>query len=184
MVFGLFARTKPVPSVELLYGDIVAAARLKRLFSTMGAPDTVMGRFDALALHVILVLRRLRALPAPAESLAQELVDRFFADLDSALREIGIGDVSVPKKIKKLGQAFYGRADAYEKALAPDAAADALEQALARNLLDRPDEPVLATALAQHVRMLKRAIDSMDLEQFLTGRALQDALAAAGLDKP
>ncbi len=179
MVLGLFSRTKPVPSVDLVYGDIVAAARLPRIYRVMGVPDTVMGRFDALALHLVLVLRRLRALPAPAESLAQELVDRFFADLDAALREIGIGDVSVPKKIKKLGQAFYGRAEAYETALAPDAAADALGQALARNLLDRPDEPVLATALAQHVRGLVRKVDRMDLGQFLSGRALMDALDPA-----
>ena len=173
MVFGLFSRSKPVPSVELVYGDIVAAARLPRLYSAMGAPDTVMGRFDTLALHLVLVLRRLHALPPPAESLAQELVDRFFADLDSALREIGIGDVSVPKKIKKLGQAFYGRAEAYEKALAEDAPADALEQALARNILDRPDEPLLATALAQYVRGLVKRIGLMDLERFLAGTALQ-----------
>jgi cytochrome b pre-mRNA-processing protein 3 len=176
MVFGLFARSKPVPSVERVYGDIVAAARLPKLYSTMGVPDTVMGRFDALALHVILVLRRLRALPAPADSLAQELVDRFFSDIDAALREIGIGDVSVPKKIKKLGQAFYGRAEAYEKALGTDASADALEQALARNLLERPDEPVLATALAQHVRALAGSINEMDFERILSGSALSDAL--------
>lgn len=162
--------------MELVYGDIVAAARLPRLYAVMGTPDTVMGRFDALALHIVLVLRRLQALPSPADSLAQELVDRFFADLDSALREIGIGDVSVPKKIKKLGQAFYGRAEAYEKALAADASADALEQALARNILDRPEEPFLATALAQHVRGLVREIDGMDLAWFLTGNALQSAV--------
>jgi cytochrome b pre-mRNA-processing protein 3 len=173
MVFGLFSRSKPLPSVELVYGDIVAAARLPRLYSAMGVPDTVMGRFDMLALHVVLVLRRLRELPPPAESLAQELVDRFFADLDSSLREIGIGDVSVPKKIKKLGQAFYGRAEAYEKALSEDTPADALEKALARNILDKPDQPLLATALAQHTRGLVQRIGRMDFERFLTGTALQ-----------
>jgi cytochrome b pre-mRNA-processing protein 3 len=173
MVLGLFSRSKPVPSVERVYGDIVAAARWPVLYSQMGVPDTVMGRFDSLALHVVLALRRLRALPPPADSLAQELVDRFFADLDSSLREIGIGDVSVPKKIKKLGQAFYGRADAYEKALAVDAPADSLEQALARNVLDRPDEPQLATALAQHVRRLVREIDRAGFDDFLSGAALQ-----------
>jgi cytochrome b pre-mRNA-processing protein 3 len=177
MIFGLFSRSKAVPSVELVYGDIVAAARMPSLYSAMGAPDTVMGRFDMLALHVVLVLRRLRALPPPAESLAQELVDRFFADLDSALREIGIGDVSVPKKIKKLGHAFYGRAEAYERALTEQAPADALEKALARNILDRPDEPLLAAALAQHVRSLVRTISAMDFEHFLTGTALQSGAA-------
>jgi cytochrome b pre-mRNA-processing protein 3 len=172
MILGLFKRSKSVPSVERVYGDIVAAARLPALYASMGVPDTVMGRFDSLALHVALVLRRLGKLPSPADSLAQEIVDRFFADLDSALREIGIGDVSVPKKIKKLGQAFYGRAQAYDNALHDDADAYALEEALCRNVLDRPDEPALAIILAQHVRALVTQFNSMEFEGFLDGKAL------------
>jgi cytochrome b pre-mRNA-processing protein 3 len=166
-----FSRAKPAASVERVYGDIVTAARSPALYRTMGVPDTVMGRFEALALHLALVLRRMRALPAPADSLAQELVDRFFADLDAALREIGIGDVSVPKKVKKLGQAFYGRAQAYEDALQPDADAAALEKALCRNVLDRPDEPGLAALLAQHIRKTAAHYGESDLDGFLTGRA-------------
>lgn len=162
--------------MELVYGDIVAAARLPELYAAMGAPDTLMGRFGALALHVALVLRRLRALPPPADRLAQDLVDRFFADLDSALREIGIGDVSVPKKVRALGEAFYGRAAAYDAALAEDAPPHALEEALARNLLDRPEEPALATALAQHARRLARAIGALPLESIIAGDALRREL--------
>ncbi len=165
--------------MELVYGDIVAAARLPALYTVMGVPDTVMGRFDSLVLHVALLLRRLRALPPPADQLAQELVDRFFKDLDSALREIGIGDVSVPKKVRALGEAFYGRAAAYDEALSPDAPADALEQALARNVLGREDEPVLAAALAQHVRRLAKAVDGFELERILAGRALRDETGQA-----
>ena len=179
MVFGFFSRTKPQASVDRLYGDIVAAARLPALYARMGVPDTVMGRFDALALHVIVVLRRLRQVPEPGPALAQELVDRFFADLDAALREIGIGDVSVPKKVKKLGQAFYGRAQAYEAALSDAAPALALEQALARNVLEKPDAPALATALAQHMRLLIRQIDTCDIEAFLTGQTLQSLAGVA-----
>jgi cytochrome b pre-mRNA-processing protein 3 len=170
MVFGLFSRKKATPSVERLYGDIVAASREPSLYREYGVPDTVMGRFESLGLHVILVLRRLRELPAPADSLAQDLVDRFFLDLDGSLRQIGIGDVSIPKKIKKLGQAFYGRADAYEKALAVDAAAHALETALARNVLERIDQPALATALAQHVRNQVSRMAGVGLEDILAGR--------------
>ena len=179
MIVGLFTRKKPIPSVDAVYGDIVAAARLPRLYRDLGVPDTVMGRFDSLALHLILVLRRLRALPPPAESLAQDLVDRFFADLDLAMREIGIGDVSVPKKVKGLGRAFYGRAESYEVALAEDAPAGALELALARNVLERPDDPALATALAQHIRKVVKALDAMDFETLLTGSALQTAVGVA-----
>jgi cytochrome b pre-mRNA-processing protein 3 len=173
-----FLRTKPIASVERVYGDIVTAARAPALYSAMGVPDTVMGRFEALALHVALVLRRIRSLPAPADSLAQELVDRFFADLDSALREIGIGDVSVPKKVKKLGQAFYGRAQAYEDALNPTAAAVALENALCRNVLDRPDDPGLAALLAQYVRMTAAQYDRSDLDGFLNGEAFLNKAAS------
>jgi cytochrome b pre-mRNA-processing protein 3 len=175
MVVGLFTRKKPVPSVDVVYGDIVAAARLPRLYRELGVPDTVMGRFDSLAAHLVLVLRHLRSLPPPAEALAQELVDRFFADLDLAMREIGIGDVSVPKKVKALGRAFYGRAEAYEAALAGDAPADALERALARNVLERPDDPALATALAQHIRKVAKVLDPLNLESLLSGSALQTA---------
>jgi cytochrome b pre-mRNA-processing protein 3 len=175
MVVSLFTRKKPVPSVDAVYGDIVAAARLPLLYRDLGVPDTVMGRFDTLALHLMLVLRHLRSLPTPADALAQELVDRFFADLDLAMREIGIGDISVPKKVKALGRAFYGRAEAYEAALAGDAPADALERALSRNVLEKPEEPALATALAQHIRKLAKALAAMDLDRLLSGAALQSA---------
>jgi cytochrome b pre-mRNA-processing protein 3 len=172
MILSLFKRSKAVPSVERVYGDIVTAARRPELYSDMGVPDTVMGRFDALALHVALVLRRLSKLPTPADSLAQDTVDRFFADLDAALREIGIGDVSVPKKVKKLGQAFYGRAQAYDHALRDEADVHELEEALARNVLNKPNEPALAIILAQYVRALVRQFDAFEFENFLDGKAL------------
>ena len=179
MVLGLFSRAKPQPSVDLVYGDIVAASRLPVLYRDYGVPDTVMGRFEVLGLHVALVLRRLKDLPPPADSLAQDVIDQFFADLDSSLREIGIGDVSVPKKIKKLGQAFYGRAQAYDEALVAEAASDALERALARNVLDKPDEPALATALAQHVRSVIAHLAAADMANFLTGKALQSTFSVS-----
>jgi cytochrome b pre-mRNA-processing protein 3 len=169
MVFSLFRRSGPPPSVERVYGDIVAAARRPVLYQRMGVPDTVMGRFEVLGLHMALVLLRLRQLPSPADQLAQELVDRFFADLDSALRQIGIGDVSVPKKIKKLAQAFYGRAQA---------AADALEQALARNVLEKSDQPLLATALAQEARRLHRVLANDSFETLAGGDAFAKMEAA------
>jgi cytochrome b pre-mRNA-processing protein 3 len=179
MVLSLFRRNKPVASVNAVYGDIVAAARWPQLYRDLGVPDTVMGRFEALTLHAALVLCHLKTLQAPADSLGQELVDRLFAELDAALREVGIGDVSVPKKIKKLAQAFYGRAQAYESALAADAPALALEEALARNVLERADQPGLATLLAQHVRRLAAHLAPQTLDDIVTGRALQSALEAS-----
>ncbi len=84
------------------------------LYLALGVPDTVEGRFEALCLHVVLVLRHLRRLPAPAADIAQDLVNSVFAQLDSSLRELGVGDMGVSKRMKKLAQAFYGRAAAYD----------------------------------------------------------------------
>jgi cytochrome b pre-mRNA-processing protein 3 len=167
MILSLFRKTRDTPSVERVYAAIVAASRAPRLYGELGVPDTVMGRFESLALHLGLTLRRLKELPEPADSLAQELVDRFFAGLDSAMREIGIGDVSVPKKVKKLGQAFYGRVAAYDAALAPEAGADDLEQALARNVLDMPDRPGLAAALAREIRAKADKLAAADFAHIL-----------------
>lgn len=175
MILSLFRKNRPQPSVERVYADIVAASRSPELYRVAGVPDTVMGRFESLVLHVGLSLRRLKELPAPADQLAQELVDRFFADLDSGLREIGIGDVSVPKKVKKLGQAFYGRLEAYDAALSTAAGQGDLEAALARNVLDRPDDPGLAAGLAAYVRRQAKALDLADLDAFLASRALSPA---------
>jgi cytochrome b pre-mRNA-processing protein 3 len=177
MVLSLFKKSRVEPSVERVYAAIVAASRAPALYAVMGVPDTVMGRFEALALHVSLALRRLKQLPPPADALAQELVDRFFGGLDSAMREIGIGDVSVPKKVQKLGQAFYGRLQAYDEALAGDAAADALEQALACNVLDQPGKPGLAAALAAHVRVSAARLDAATFEDIVACRPF----AAEGL---
>jgi cytochrome b pre-mRNA-processing protein 3 len=177
MIMSLFKRSGATPSVERVYADIVAAARAPALYRDLGVPDTVMGRFEALALHMSLALRRLKGLPPPADSLSQELVDRFFADLDVALREIGIGDVSVPKKVKKLGAAFYGRLQAYDAALAEDAGAEDLEAAIARNVLEKPDQPGLASALARHVRMLATRLDRASIDAFLDGSAFNGGVA-------
>ncbi|MBV9393647.1 MAG: ubiquinol-cytochrome c chaperone, partial [Methylobacteriaceae bacterium] len=86
-----------------LHGRIVAAARRPALFlPPYGIPDTLDGRFDLLVLLTILVLRRLESLPEPGPEIAQELVDAVFEHLDADLREMGVGDLAVPKRIKKL----------------------------------------------------------------------------------
>ena len=101
-------------AVDILHGEIVDAARRAEFYGPGALPDTVQGRFEALVLHVLVVLRRLRQLPPPADELAQELVDAVFSHLEIALRETGVGDFGVPKRMKKLGQAFYDRAAEYD----------------------------------------------------------------------
>ena len=119
--------------VDRIYERIVAAARVPALYRDFGVPDTPLGRFEMIGLHLALLLRAARGQPAAVASLMQELTDEFFKDVDHSLRELGIGDVSVPKRMKKLAKMFYGRLDAYGRALdAGDRAS--LADALARNI--------------------------------------------------
>ena len=168
MIFKLLRKDPRRAVIEGLHDEIVAAARQPRLYAELGVPDTLEGRFEALCLHVLLVLRRLRALPAPAAEIGQELVDHVFRQLDRSLREMGVGDFGVPKRMKKLAQAFYGRARAYDGALeAKDR--EALAAALARNMTGGA-EP--AMALADYTLNLERALAGMTLDVLTKGPRL------------
>jgi cytochrome b pre-mRNA-processing protein 3 len=128
MIFSrFFAKDKPRP--EALYAAIVAAARQPRFYAEWGVPDTIDGRFDMIVLHLYLVLDRLR--PEHFE-FRQALSETFFADMDRSIREMGAGDLSVAKKIRRMAEAFSGRVEAYEQARKEGHAA--LEQALTRNV--------------------------------------------------
>ncbi|ODT16673.1 MAG: ubiquinol-cytochrome C chaperone [Mesorhizobium sp. SCN 65-12] len=119
---------------EAIYGEIVAAARQRVFYSDWNVPDTPLGRFEMLSLHMLLFQHRMRAGQEAARALAQVLIDEFFLDIDHSLRELGIGDVGVPKRMKKLAKMFYGRTAAYSDSL------------------DRDDEAALAAALARNIR--------------------------------
>jgi cytochrome b pre-mRNA-processing protein 3 len=123
-------------TIEAIYGMIVAQAREPLFYAGLGVPDTVNGRFDMVLLHLWMVLRRLRRSEGGAE-LAQALFDHFCGDMDDNLREMGVGDLTVPKRMRKFGEAFYGRAAAYDRAL--QAGAEPLAQALCKNILDGGD---------------------------------------------
>ena len=116
-----------------LYTAAVAAARDPFLYVNLGVPDTLDGRFDLVSLHTFLVIQRLKREPAPGPALAQAVFDAMFSDMDINLREMGVSDLSVGKRVKAMWDAFNGRANAYATALAADDR-HALEAALARNL--------------------------------------------------
>ncbi len=117
--------------IEQLHGEIVAAARRPALYLDFKAPDTFDGRFEMIALHAGLAMRRLNALPGHGREMAQELADCVFRHFDDALREIGVGDTAIPKRMKRMAEAFYGRNKAYVEGLdAPTG--DRLEQGLWR----------------------------------------------------
>ena len=104
-------------SVRWAYVSIVKQARRPELYASGCAPDNFDGRFDMMALHVHLVLRRMRALGLGRSDIGQDLFDMFFKDMDQAMREAGVGDMGVGKKVQKMVEAFYGRATAYDGVL-------------------------------------------------------------------
>lgn len=164
MLSFLFPRAANRRIVDRLYGEIVAVARNPVLFRDYAAPDTFEGRFETLTLAAHLVLRRLAALPPPASELAQELVDSIFSHLDATLREMGVGDPSVPKRMKKLAEAFYGRGFAYQQAAREGL--PALEQALRRNVYaGRAD----AARLARYAQAVAAALETASFETFVRG---------------
>ena len=126
-------RSAPRGTIEAIYGMIVTRAREPLFYRDLGVPDTVNGRFDLIVLHLWMVLRRLRGAGGTA-ALAQALFDAFCDDLDDNLREMGTGDLAVPKKMQAFGEAFYGRIAAYDMALTDNF--EALAQAISRNILD------------------------------------------------
>ncbi|MCQ8781433.1 ubiquinol-cytochrome C chaperone family protein [Mangrovibrevibacter kandeliae] len=138
--------------VDALYAQIVEQSRQPCLFTQMAIPDTVMGRFEALSIHVFLVLFRCKRVAA-LQPLAQDLVDRFMTDLDGSIRELGIGDQSVPKRMKRLAAMFYARADAYDSPLEAEDR-DALARALAARIAVPESSPDAARDIASY--MLKR----------------------------
>jgi cytochrome b pre-mRNA-processing protein 3 len=133
MIFNLFRRTPTADSIASLYGMIVAQARMPVFYRDYGVPDTVDGRFEMVVLHTVLVLRRLDAEPDGVRQLGQGLFDHFCRDMDASLREMGIGDLGVPREMQRMGEAFYGRKAAYDAALAGSDDAT-LAATLARNI--------------------------------------------------
>jgi cytochrome b pre-mRNA-processing protein 3 len=138
MFFGLFGKKNGNAAiVARQYAILTDAARRPVFYEAMEVPDTVMGRFEMVSTVLILYFRRTRASGRSGQEIAQEIVDAFFEDVDHSIRELGVGDVSVPKRMKKLASMFYGRLESYSLALdslALDAGdLDALEAALQRN---------------------------------------------------
>jgi cytochrome b pre-mRNA-processing protein 3 len=148
----------PRGTIEAIYGMIVAQAREPLFYRVFAVPDTVNGRFDMVLLHLWMVLRRLRPADGGA-GLSQALFDHFCGDMDANLREMGIGDLTVPKRMRKFGEAFYGRAGAYDLAL--DTGDEKLAQALCRNILEGRDIGQ-ARQLAAYAKAVIAALAGLD----------------------
>jgi cytochrome b pre-mRNA-processing protein 3 len=159
----IFGRKRQISEAvtESAYAAIVAAARQEALYAHFLIPDTPLGRFESLSAHLVLFLRRTKDAAAPLPGLAQEIVDMFITDMDHSLRELGIGDAGVPKRMKKLSKMFYGRAEFYGKALDKSDAAE-LAAALLRNIRPDVSQWPQAHGLALYLISAEAALKKLD----------------------
>ncbi|WP_395815615.1 ubiquinol-cytochrome C chaperone family protein [Devosia sp.] len=135
MILNLFRKNTANEAVYAVYAAIVAQSRRPIFYAQWGVPDTVTGRFDMICLHLALVFRRLRAESKPVSQFSQAVFDLFFKDMDRSLREMGAGDLSVPKKIQKMGNLFYGLMTSLNEAMDRGDPAE-VEDVIRRNLFD------------------------------------------------
>lgn len=166
----LFARRRNNASIaHTLYGAIVAQAREPSLYREFGVPDTLDGRFDMIVLHAFLFLNRMKTATEEQRQLGQDVFDAFLKDMDRNLREMGVSDIGVPKRLKKMAQAFYGRVGAYDSALS-DPDPGALAAAIARNVFPGAEADEAGAALASYCRAAASALANQPVEQLLAGR--------------
>lgn len=164
VMFPFFRKSANQAMIERLHGEIVTAARDPVLYTDYAIDDTIDGRFEAFTLLAALVLRRLNAMAPPGPDIAQDLADAVFQHFEAGLRESGVGDASVPKRMKTFAESFQGRAIAYDQALRPGR--PALGAALARNVFaNRPHDD----RLALFTEATARALDAAPLEAFTSG---------------
>jgi cytochrome b pre-mRNA-processing protein 3 len=158
--FNHFRKSPKSPrgTIEAIYGMIVAQAREPLFYKHLDVPDTVDGRLDLLILHLWLVLRRMRQVEA-GRALSQALFDHFCDDMDANLREMGVGDLAVPRRMQKLGEAFYGRTAAYD--LAWQDGEMRLAEALQKNILNGT-HPESARRLAVYAARVAASLEACD----------------------
>jgi len=169
----LKGRARRRKAARSLYAAAVRQAREPALYTEGGVADTLDGRFDLIVLHVVPLMRRLRQCGDAGRALGQALFDVMFDDMDQSLREMGVGDLRVGKRVKQMARAFYGRARAYDHAFeqGPDAGRrDAIAEALARNLFGNEPPPAeRLQAMAGYVEAVVDALDGQSPAALLAG---------------
>ncbi|MVS97825.1 ubiquinol-cytochrome C chaperone [Devosia sp. L53-10-65] len=175
MIMSLFRKKTATEPVYAVYNSIVAQSRRPVLYAQWGVPDTVTGRFDMISLHMALLFRRLRNGPDGSREFSQSVFDLFFKDMDRSLREMGVSDLGVPKKIQKMGNIFFGLLAAMNDAMDRNDA-DALASVLARNVFDGQDTPELR-ALADYVFACDAELATQPVDAITAGSVRFEATA-------
>lgn len=193
-MFNLFRRNGNDKVIDRLHGEIMAIARQPAFFVDYNVRDRMEERFELLALHGAVAVRRMEALHQPGPAMAQDLTDAIFRHVDIALRETGVGDLAVPKRMKKMAQSYLGRGVAYRAALeAGDS--QALAGAIARNIFaeESPARAPGAAPLAAYAEQWACLLEDAPLKAFLEGpvpavdaarvfRAFNDSNRGAGAE--
>jgi cytochrome b pre-mRNA-processing protein 3 len=158
-----------VAAADSLYGAIVEAGRRPTLFVELGVPDTMDGRYEMVAMHAYLVLRRLKRDHGETQALAQALFDRMFLDFDHALREAGAGDLGVGRRVKRMATGFYGRIAAYDAGLDGEGLEDAIRRNAFGTVAPAGDA---VTRLAAYLRATDQALARQSIADLRAGRAI------------
>lgn len=166
---SILSRTQKLDTVRTVYEAIVAQARRSELYSELGVPDTLDGRFDMIILHNDAVMCHMQAGADEDRQFAQALIDELFRDMDRSLREMGVGDMGVGKRVKKMATVYYGRANAYANARSKGN--DELTAALVRNVFEGDDTATQAAGrLARYSELLHDAIGLIDRADIRSGK--------------
>lgn len=169
MILSLLRKDPVRAQAETLYRRAVEQARAPSFYARLGVADTVEGRTELVMLHVFLLLSRLKSEPE-GRALALKLSEAFFENMDDALREAGVGDLSVGRRIRKIAEGLQGRLSAYDAAVAQGAEPAALSAALARNVYFSADVTV-GDGLAAYVRRALAALAAQPMPKFSGGSA-------------
>ena len=169
MILRFFRRNDDRETIQRLYGAIVAQSRDAEFYTSYQVPDTIEGRFEMILIHAFLLFHRLKDEDEGRRQLGQRVFDAFCTDMDANLREMGVGDLSVPKRMKRVAEAFYGRAGSYDAALsAPDE--DELNEAVLRNVFGSDTaRAVEARGLATYIRSAASSLKAVRFETFAAG---------------
>ena len=165
--WNLFRARPAAAPAAALYAAIVARSRDTRFYLEGGVPDSLDGRFEMVALHGYLVLRRLRGQGEAAEAMGQALVDGLFADMDASLREMGAGDLGVGKRVKRMATGFYGRVGAYDEGQARGDVREALRRNLYGTVSPRPEE---LEAMSRYLAGADASLARQPVPEILAGR--------------
>lgn len=178
MLKPIWKRSADERNAHQLYGSIVTMTRMPALYTRIGVPDTLEKRFELLMLHMYLVLSWLNKLEGRHEKLKQELVDKFFEDTETVSRQVGVGDLSVPKKMRQLARMFETRMGAYQAASDKNGH-QAMQSLLHENFFgNAPEHSGAAAALNDYVKRFESRLATQSMNSALEN--IEDIALAEG----